>query len=110
MPVYFPVRILFANAEEVFQVETSYNAYELSGNFDFYGKAGPTAIQVQFPLDTTTQLPTCNHVDTISILGGVPVPITMVDAGMPTIFVSAASLLQLEIDLQRLMSSLHWRN
>ncbi|KAJ9475895.1 Methylitaconate delta2-delta3-isomerase [Pseudozyma hubeiensis] len=98
----FPVRLLVTCSGQIIRANVPVTLYstqnsghwypDLEGDHTISGVPGSApGILIETPLDTSSLLPTGNQLDTVTV-ENVPYPVTIINAGLPTIFVSSSSL------------------
>ncbi|EST07353.1 PrpF protein [Kalmanozyma brasiliensis GHG001] len=94
----FPARLLVTCSGQIVRANVPVTLHEmgwypdLEGDVSISGVPGTApGILIETPLDTSSLLPTGNQLDTVSV-NNTPYPVTIINAGLPTIFISSSSL------------------
>ncbi|PWY97921.1 DUF453-domain-containing protein [Testicularia cyperi] len=101
----FPVRILVSSSGQIIRANVPVTAHasesaagdvtwypDMEGDASIAGVPGKApGILIETPLDSNVLLPTGNQADTVEV-DGQSYPVTVINAGLPTIFVASSSL------------------
>ncbi|CCF49004.1 hypothetical protein NDA14_006219 [Ustilago hordei] len=98
----FPVRLMVTSSGQIIRANVPVTLHsnsqgsiwypDLQGSTTISGVPGTApGILIETPLDTCSLLPTGNQLDTLH-LNGTSFPVTIINAGLPTIFISSSSI------------------
>ncbi|SPO30455.1 uncharacterized protein UTRI_06385 [Ustilago trichophora] len=96
----FPARLLVTCSGQIVRANVPMTLYDgeiwypdLEGDHTISGVPGSApGILIETPLDSSILLPTGNQIDTVTLNNNISFPVTIINAGLPTIFISSSSL------------------